>query len=265
MSANPLEVFRDPARQEEFARQGFAVVDGVDPSWLGLVEDLYRDQSSQAGRGEAMPIGYSAGRADLRWPVVDAATRLLAWMQPFLVHEYRSVLADFMIKDAGARAMEPHRHWSLTDETRHRAITLWAPLDDATEENGCMLLLPGSHTERVYTGLRVYPDAVDRLLQVPVRRGQVLVFDNRMLHGSCGNRTGSPRRALATQCVPVAAPLYVSHDQGPLVEIYEVTPEECLEHIPSGPPRSGRLVGRLPGTRAGVPYYDRARALGAHP
>lgn len=258
------DVFRDADRQRDFTRDGFAVVDGLEPSFLEELDELYEVQKAHAG-GEAMPISYSAGLVDLRRRVVEAAGRLLDLVSPRLVRDYRSVLADFMIKEPGARAMEPHRHWSLTDETRHRAITIWAPLDSATEENGCMLLLAGSHQERVYTGLRVYPEAVDRLCAVPVQRGQALVFDNRMLHGSCGNRTDRPRRALATQCVPVGAPLYVCHDQGPLVEIYEVDAQQCLEHIPSAPPRSGRLVGRLPGTRDGMPYYERARILGAHP
>lgn len=260
----PHSVFADAALQTEFERRGYIVIEDLDSAFLGLIEELYESKKAHQSSA-ALPISYNAGLVELRRPTLATAQRLVEILRPRLTATYRPLLADLMVKSVGARSMEPHRHWSLTDESRYMALTCWTPLETASEKNGCMQLLPGSHRDRAFTGLRVYPDFVERLENVPVSRGQVLVMDNRMIHGSAGNTTDQPRRALATQCVPVGAPVYCCYDNGPMVDVYEVTDAGCLEYIPSAPPKEGRLLVRLPGPRSGKPYYDRARELGAHP
>lgn len=90
-------------------------------------------------------------------------------------------------------------YWINTDD--RRTATCWLALDDSTIENGCMQFLPGSHTEPVrphrpaganreeqhtlVTDLR--PD--DQLVAVPIRRGDITVHNEGVLHGSGGNRT----------------------------------------------------------------------------
>ena len=97
-------------------------------------------------------------------------------------------------------------YWIDTDD--RRTATCWLALDDSTVDNGCMQFLPGSHVEPVrphrpagasreerhtlVTDLR----ADDRPLPVPIRRGDMTVHNEGVLHGSGGNRTtDSWRRA----------------------------------------------------------------------
>lgn len=97
-------------------------------------------------------------------------------------------------------------YWIDTDD--RRTATCWLALDDSTVDNGCMQFLPGSHVEPVrphrpagasreerhtlVTDLR--PD--DHMLPVPIRRGDMTVHNEGVLHGSGGNRTtDSWRRA----------------------------------------------------------------------
>jgi phytanoyl-CoA hydroxylase len=95
-------------------------------------------------------------------------------------------------------------YWINTDD--RRTATCWLALDDSTLENGCMQFLPGSHVEPVrphrpagasreeqhtlVTDLR--PD--DRPLPVPIRRGDITVHNEGVLHGSGGNTTTSSWR-----------------------------------------------------------------------
>jgi ectoine hydroxylase-related dioxygenase (phytanoyl-CoA dioxygenase family) len=97
-------------------------------------------------------------------------------------------------------------YWIDTDD--RRTATCWLAVDDSTVENGCLQFLPGSHHEPVrphrplhgdrseshtlVTDLR--PDDVMR--PVPIRRGDITVHSEGILHGSGGNRTtDSWRRA----------------------------------------------------------------------
>ena len=95
-------------------------------------------------------------------------------------------------------------YWISTDD--RRTATCWLALDDSTVDNGCMQFLPGSHREAVrphrpagtsreeqhtlVTDLR--PD--DELRPVPIRRGDITVHNEGVLHGSAGNRTSDSRR-----------------------------------------------------------------------
>lgn len=97
-------------------------------------------------------------------------------------------------------------YWIDTDD--RRTATCWLAVDDSTVENGCLQFLPGSHREPVrphrplhgdrseshtlVTDLR--PDDVMR--PVPIKRGDITVHSEGILHGSGGNRTAdSWRRA----------------------------------------------------------------------
>jgi hypothetical protein len=95
-------------------------------------------------------------------------------------------------------------YWINTDD--RRTATCWLAVDESTVENGCMQFLPGSHREPVrphrpagssraeqhtlVTDLR--PD--DEMVHVPIRRGDITVHNEGVLHGSGGNTTADSRR-----------------------------------------------------------------------
>jgi len=102
-------------------------------------------------------------------------------------------------------------------------VTLWFALDDATEANGCIEVLPASHLayklgQRFACGgdagkarwappppppvdepWRVdFPAKCDELAweALPVRAGAMIAMDRRLLHRSGANKSGESRRAL---------------------------------------------------------------------
>lgn len=89
-----------------------------------------------------------------------------------------------------------------------RTATVWLAIDDATPENGCLRFVPGSHKEPELRphhplvddrgrshALVTELNADDSVLLSPLRRGDVSVHCERVLHGSGGNRTAGRRRA----------------------------------------------------------------------
>ena len=93
--------------------------------------------------------------------------------------------------------------------TRDRSLTGgWIALDDATEENGCMRAIPGSHTGILYD-LRDHDnhDEFDSASEshgfdasgevaIEARAGDVLFFNGYLLHRSFKNRSRRYRRVL---------------------------------------------------------------------
>lgn len=97
-------------------------------------------------------------------------------------------------------------YWIETDD--RRTATCWLAVDDSTVENGCMQFLPGSHREAVRPHHPLHGDRDashtlvthlrpgDVMRHVPIRRGDITVHSEGVLHGSGGNTSkDSWRRA----------------------------------------------------------------------
>ena len=96
-------------------------------------------------------------------------------------------------------------YWAYGAEDLERVVTLILYLDEATVENGCLWVVPGSHQSGALEALedrgtlgRLYTN-IDRLDEVPVPvalpAGSVAFFHRDIVHGSQTNRTDKDRRA----------------------------------------------------------------------
>lgn len=98
--------------------------------------------------------------------------------------------------------------WGLD---RNPIITIWTALDDATIDNGCMQIVPGSHRLGVLNP-KHYVSESDRaryaqeqdIVDLEVAAGETILLHNFLLHRSGINRTSSPRRALSVAYMDAA-------------------------------------------------------------
>lgn len=98
-------------------------------------------------------------------------------------------------------------YWTRTEPMAH--LTCWIGLDDATQDNGCLQYIPGSHRWDLLpiTGLAGDMNAIEEVLttdqweefQNPVaielKAGEASFHHPLMVHGSRENSTDQPRRA----------------------------------------------------------------------
>lgn len=103
---------------------------------------------------------------------------------------------------------QDYSYWTRTEPMQH--LTTWTGLDDADQDNGCLLYVPGSHRWDLLpiTGLagdmeairKVLTDSQWNALQNPVpailKKGEAAFHHPLMIHGSNENRSDRPRRAL---------------------------------------------------------------------
>lgn len=100
---------------------------------------------------------------------------------------------------------------------RHTMMAAILHLTDATEEMGCLRLIPGSHRagplppgEHLHLDPDDYP--VASALPCPARRGDVLFFSYLLVHGSGLNRSPRTRKTVLVQVRdPLDRPLTDSH------------------------------------------------------
>lgn len=92
------------------------------------------------------------------------------------------------------------------------AVGVWIALDEATADNGCMHLIPGSHQEGATPHYAVRDwqlcdtqVPVNRDVIVPLQPGGVLFFHGMLYHGTPSNLSAQGRRALQFHYVPASA------------------------------------------------------------
>lgn len=90
-------------------------------------------------------------------------------------------------------------------------VTCWCPLDDATEENGTVRLMPGSHRNGILPHERqagsndlVGAPAEAEGIIVEAKAGNIVAFSSLLLHATGANRTDRPRRVYLAQYTPEA-------------------------------------------------------------
>lgn len=110
---------------------------------------------------------------------------------------------------------------------------VWAALDDATLENGCMHVIPGSHREGPVphyavrdwqlcdVSVKVEKDEV-----VPLKAGGILIFSGLLHHGTPPNMSKKRRRAIQTHYTSESA-VKMSPEQYKLVFTNAMTDADC--------------------------------------
>jgi phytanoyl-CoA hydroxylase len=154
----------------------------------------------------------------------------------------------------GGSPVEWHQDWGFFPHTNDSSLALGIPLDDMSLENGCLMVVPGSHRGPTYDHHQdgIFAGAVDpagieeHAVPIELRAGGVSLHHIRMLHGSAPNLSPRPRRLLLFQ--------YVAADAWPLVEgtTWDKLSSWMIRGTLSVAPRMEALPVRLPYPR--LPY-----------
>jgi phytanoyl-CoA hydroxylase len=120
----------------------------------------------------------------------------------------------FILKNPGAWGQPWHQDAYYFNFDRGPQIGLWLAISEATLENGCLSVLPGSHKGDVakhgpdkregsnYGYREVDVEGEDRAIPVLMQPGDLLVFHSRLLHRSVDNLGVARREAMVLHYAP---------------------------------------------------------------
>ena len=117
-------------------------------------------------------------------------------------------LSQFIFKNPGAWGQPWHQDSSYFPFDREPQVAAWLATSEATLENGCLVVLPGSHRESLHEHLPDdregsnygYTEIKDHdfSLEEPIllNRGDLLLFHSFLMHKSYDNKSDSRRTAM---------------------------------------------------------------------
>lgn len=219
-----------PAQVTQFQQQGFLVLPAFSsPNYCQQVLDFAQQQLDQV----VLPIEYEA---DTRYPGApvsrdaeggQTARRLLqAYGRAPLLAEWatQATLAENLkqLLGEGAKMSQVHHNCIMTKQARYSSLTgwhrdsrywhfqkpelisVWLALRDEKIDNGCLLVLPGSHQWQIdveqldsaqflRADLQGNQDLLEQAQAVPLQQGDVLLFSSNLFHAAGCNQTGQTK------------------------------------------------------------------------
>jgi hypothetical protein len=215
--------FKDEQLQQQFDKDGFVVIrsflakENVDHILRFIVE-------------KGVKTNVKSMYSNLEDLNRDAAHEV----ESFLCKEYAAGLSAYFksYKIAGSSflfkgpskdsASYLHQDWNIIDETKYNAAVIWVPLEPVNEENGCLVVVPGSHkwqptirSSNIDSIHLKYTKRLEPYIQsVPAQPGDAIIYGLNTFHGSKPNFTNSTRKsAVVTIADENAVPLHYFKDE----------------------------------------------------
>ena len=168
---------------------------------------------------------------------------------------------NMKVADVGS-PIEWHQDFAHYPHTNDDLLAVGVALDDCTLENGCLLVIPGSHKGPVYDHHQdgvfvgaISPSNVDVDLNkaepVQVKAGGVTIHHCRTLHASAPNRSSNPRRLLFYQ--------YTAVDAWPLIGVPDL--DEYNRNVVRGEPTLEFRMNGMANVRVPLPTPGRSGSI----
>lgn len=144
-----------------------------------------------------------------RYPVFQPFVRnhlLLDAVEQYLGANFYLYVNSFLYKPQGVSNEVPFHQDFLSRPKEDEKLLAWIAVDNATKDNGCLKVIPGSHKEgfrewfRVegethHDRIKISPEEEQEAIKVELNAGDVLLFSNYLIHGSDQNNTPDTRMA----------------------------------------------------------------------
>ena len=224
------------AAQEQFERDGYVLFPKV------LDDDLIQETREhvawlQKKNPELRPenLGHFLMTYDPFWVRLISDDRLLDIAEQFIGPHIALFASHYICKPPyEGQAVLWHQDGSYWPLEPMEVVTLWLAVDDSTVENGCMRVIPGTHTMEL-KGLQpntevpnvlsseIPPQYVDesKAVDFVLKAGGVSVHHPNIIHGSNANNSPHRRCGLTIRYIPTTTRILL----GDKPDDFSLTPE----------------------------------------
>ena len=211
----PSPHLRDPVLADHFAAFGFCTLPLIDGEASDALRRVFDTMFGGGGEGFLSTVMQPAA---LRRAAHDQIVPHVASALGRHLSNHRIAMCSFVARYPGSDQSDLplHQDWSFVDERFARSMSVWIPLQAVDRTNGCMTIVPASHrhdqpARGIGSGFRyreLEPHLRARhLVDQPLARGEAILFEHRLIHGSRSNLGIDLRLAVGIVLVPSHVPL----------------------------------------------------------
>ncbi|MCO5229622.1 MAG: phytanoyl-CoA dioxygenase family protein [Chitinophagales bacterium] len=230
-----MQILKNDEAQKEISEKGFTIFDILEASITERLSSHYHSLSSpfQTGFHPSMFWQNTQTKFEISQLICK---ELEPWVEEHFIG-YRLLYGNFMVKEPGKESiMKLHQDWSYVDEEFEQSFAIWFPLQDLTDSNGALSMIPRSHFSKNHhrgPGTHCpFLENEDYIIEnfgqaLYLKKGQPVVWEHHLLHYSPPNLSTSPRIAVTAIIVPKDQPIYhyFQQDSDADIEQYQIEPQ----------------------------------------
>jgi hypothetical protein len=257
---NQLPILKNADLQARFEHDGFVKVSLLDSEKADSLYQYFMDQQDE--HDVIKSRFHSTTHTNNPDLIRKIDTQLKEIILPELnkvFQNYEPMMSTYIAKQPGPGSETGlHQDPTFVDEQHFVSANVWIALHDIDHENGNLFFVPGTH--RLINSLRVTPTcptAYDEvkdllpknLLEIPVKKGEAVLINHALLHGSTTNLSGAPRIA-AVMAIRTAGSDWIYHylergESPDKIEKYEVDLETFINLARDTRPTHARFIGNI--------------------
>jgi hypothetical protein len=202
-----LPIFKDPEQQRLFEKQGFLVAPLLTETEVQHMDELFDEVHPELPESGFYAGSYS-GDFEYKKRVSEEIKVVFKRAYDNIFENYETFGGAFLVKMPTPDSdLFIHQDWTVVNEEKKIALNVWVPLCDITEENGPLMVLPGSHYSAYPVirspTMRYFFDhdcqqAIDQLVPVIVPKGTAVILNQSLIHYSPPNRSEDIRKAITS-------------------------------------------------------------------
>jgi len=210
------KVFKDNILDKQFYEQGYVIVDLKDKILSKNI--LKKVKSLKSGVDAPFYTSLWSSDSNYRNTVNQIILENLAPIAEYLLYDYTPLFGDLLVKRPSWNKDFPvHQDWTFVDETQYASVYVWCPLVDVHPRNGNLQVVSGSHhfldkirgANITVSYETIKPEIQKKYtLDIPLKAGQAIIFNQALLHASPPNRSLSTRIAIGLLMLPKEAKIY---------------------------------------------------------
>jgi len=210
-------IFKDPAQQAIFDKQGFIVVPFLTNEEVLLMNNIFDQLHPQLPQQGGFISGSYSNDFDYKKKASDEITAVFSKHYERLFSNYQTFGAAFLYKlPSQGSQLGIHQDWTIVDEEQFVALNCWVPLTDTDATNGALHVMPGSHYPKhntlraptlpfFFTGNEEV--VVKQTIPFYVKAGTAVILNQSVIHYSPPNTSGAIRKAITAGIKTKNAPM----------------------------------------------------------
>lgn len=204
------KIFKNETFQSKFEEEGFIVLDLLNETEVNELISFYKTLGLKDEKGFGFHVSMDNADKNLCKTIREKIWSIGIPRLSEHLENFKPFVASFVMKEVNPKGVVPaHQDWSFVDheEEGFCSITCWIALVDTNLINGTMGVIKGSHkfmqnhrpspSPQTPVPLSEHMFSIFPYLQtIDMKAGQVLMFDNRIIHASPPNTSSGVRLAV---------------------------------------------------------------------
>lgn len=255
-----LIYFHDITKQQEFERDGYTIIDLLSVEKVDAVKKFYlENKEAHLEVKEKMHSTCDTNNLQLIYQTDEFIQKQILPEVKKHLKSFTPLFGSFLVKEPGNGSETGfHQDPTLVNKPEYVSANIWIALQDTNRKNGNLKLVRGSH--RLGDILVVTPqfpvifekfkgDIGKYASEIPVKEGQAIVLNNKLIHGATPNLTQQERIATIL-AVKSEAAKFVFHYLEPnsdfdKIEQYELTRDSFAQLIKNKRPENAKFIGHI--------------------